>query len=88
MGATGPQDGGVYEVVEVSKDYKALLVVDGALDDVNYDDDPDWKPGYWYSATAPTLNGGPGTIYSGGRFYIAEDENGQLAAAGLPPLIE
>ncbi len=84
MGATGPQDGGVYEVVEVSEDYKELRVIDESLDDFNYDDDPNLKPGYWYSATSPALNGA--IRYSGGRFYIVEDENGQLAQAGVLPL--
>lgn len=86
MGATGPRNNGVYEVVEVSKDYKELLVIDECLSDFNYDDDPNWKPGYLYSATAPTLWGSPEHIYSGGKFYIVEDENGQLAKAGVPSL--
>ena len=80
MGATGPRDGGVYEVKEVyNADGKRAL----ALIDENAD-----KEAYWYSATAPTLNGGPGVTYAGGRFFIVEDENGQLAEAGLPPLID
>lgn len=80
MGATGPQDGSVYEVTKV---YRANGKWALALIDENADGEA-----YQYSATTPTLNGGPGITYSGGRFYIAEDETGQLAAAGLPPLIE
>lgn len=80
MGATGPQDGGVYEVTKV---YRVNGKWALALVDENADGEA-----YQYSAASPTLNGGPGITYSGGRFYIAEDENGQLAAAGLSPLIE
>lgn len=78
MGATGPQDGGIYDVVDVPFRFGARYL---ALIDENADGEA-----YLYSPTAPALGGGPGVTYSGGRFYIVEDENGQLAAAGVPPL--
>lgn len=80
MGATGPQDGGVYEVTRVYRvnGKWALALIDESAD----------GEAYQYSAAVPTLNGSPGVTYSGGRFYIMEDESGQLMAAGLPPLSE
>lgn len=90
MGATGPQSGGVYEVSAVyeKQGRYSLQVVDEDQSDWNFDDDPNWKPGYLYSPSQPTLGGGPGVTYSGGKFFIVEDENGQLAKAGVPPLSE
>lgn len=89
MGATGPQDGGVYNVVETNQETGSLRVIDESKSDWNYDDDPNWKPGYMYSATAPSLGGAPGQVYSGGNFYIVEDdENGSLAKAGVLSLPE
>ena len=81
MGATGPQDGGVYKVVDVPFRFGAWYL---SLIDENADGEA-----YLYNPTAPVLNGGPnGAPYSGGRFFIVEDENGQLAKAGVPPLPE
>lgn len=78
MGATGPQDNGVYAVTKVYRigGNWALAVIDRNAD----------GEAYQYSATAPTLGGAPGKVYSGGAFYIVEDENGQLVKAGVPPL--
>lgn len=78
MGATGPQNGGVYEVTKVYRinDQWALALIDENAD----------GEAYQYSPTAPTLNGGPGVTYMGGRFFIVEDESGQLAKAGVLPL--
>lgn len=77
MGATGPQDNGVYTVTKVYciNGNWALSLIDRNADGETYQ----------YSATAPTLSGAPGQVYSGGAFYIVEDENGQLAKAGVPP---
>lgn len=80
MGATGPQDGGVYQVKEVSRINGKWAL---ALVDENADGEA-----YQYNAISPTLRGAPGVVYSGGHFFIVEDENGQLAEAGLLPLID
>nr|DAG16918.1 MAG TPA: hypothetical protein [Caudoviricetes sp.] len=80
MGATGPQNDGVYEVTKVYRTNGKWAL---ALIDENADGEA-----YQYSATAPTLNGGPGITYAEGRFYIVEDENGRLAQAGVLPLID
>jgi hypothetical protein len=80
----GLTDGKVYECVEVDEtdkeglDFGILLrIVDDDLDNENYEDDPDWKPGYLYSPTNPA----PLDMSSpGGRWEIVEDdENGTLA---------
>lgn len=84
-GATGLYDGGIYEVSAVCEVSGGMMlqVVDEDQSDFNYDDDPNWKPGYLYSPTQPKAACGE---YMGGKFFIVEDENGQLAAAGVPPL--
>lgn len=86
-GVTGLYDGGIYEVTAIREvlGNAMLQVVDEDQSDFNYDDDPNWKPGYLYSPTQPKATCGE---YMGGKFYIVEDENGQLAAAGVPPLLE
>ena len=78
MGATGPRNGGVYDVTEIVDEAAGVIrVVDECLSDFNYDDDPNWLPGYLYSATEP---------FEYGKFYIVEDdENGSLAKLGLTP---
>lgn len=84
-GATGLYDGGIYEVSAVCEVSGGMMlqVVDEDQSDFNYDDDPNWKPGYLYSPTQPKAACGE---YMGGKFFIVKDENGQLAAAGVPPL--
>ncbi len=86
-GVTGLYDGGIYEVTAIREFLGSamLQVVDEDQSDFNYDDDPNWKPGYLYSPTHPKAACGE---YMGGKFYIVEDENGQLAAAGVPPLLK
>ena len=80
MGATGPQDGGVYEVKKVDcyRGQWGLILVDENAD----------GEAYYYNAISPILHGGPGVVYSGGHFFIVEDEDGQLAEAGLLPLTD
>jgi len=86
IGVTGLYNGEIYEVSEVDLEAGILRVVDEDQSDWNYDDDPDWKPGYLYSATAPR----PVAVreQEPGKFFIVEDEDGQLAKAGVPPLPE
>lgn len=78
MGATGPQDNGIYVVTKVYRvnGQWALSLIDRNAE----------GEAYQYSAAAPTLGGTPGQVYSGGKFYIVEDEKGQLAKAGVPSL--
>ena len=87
MGATGPRNGGVYDVTEIVDETAGIIrVVAEDHTDYNYDNDPNWLPGYKYSATNPKLSGSIDKVYSGGKFYIVEDdENGSLAKLGLTP---
>jgi hypothetical protein len=73
--AAGPTDGKIYEClgVEDGGDFGPLLrIIDDDLDDWNYDDSPDWKPGYLYSPfnPAPLDGSSPGGIWE-----IVEDNN-------------
>lgn len=75
------ENGKVYEClgVEDAGDFGEMLrIVDDDLDDWNYDDNPNWKPGYLYSPTRPApLTGGQ----PAGRWEVVEDdEKGTLAA--------
>ena len=78
MGATGPQDGGVYQVTSVNRINGKWVLM---LIDENADGEA-----YQYSAASPTLRGAPGVVYSGGRFYIVEDDAGRRTKAELPRL--
>ena len=80
IGVTGLTDGKIYEVVEVDPLIGALRVIDDDLDDFNFDNDPEWKPGYLYSPTAPGPADDPDQPR--GKFLIVEDdERGSLAKA-------
>ena len=83
IGATGLYDGETYNVSEI-EEFGALRVVDEDKDNWNWDNRPDWLPGYLYSPTEPKAFFGE---YKGGKFYIVEDdENGSLAKLGVLPL--
>ena len=86
IGVTGLYDGEVYTVSEICPVSGALRVVDEDQSNWNYDNDPDWKPGYLYSPTNPRPTAMP--EQSPGTFYIVDDEDGLLAKAGVPPLPE
>jgi hypothetical protein len=83
IGVTGLIDGRTYEVSEIDELTGALRVVDEDQSNWNYDNLPDWKPGYLYSATEPRPLCVP--EQKPGKFYIIEDEDGKLATAGLTP---
>ena len=75
----GLTNGKIYEVVEVDEITGALRVIDDDQDDINDLNDPDWKPGYLYSPTAPSPMDDE---KAWGRFVIVEDDaNGSLAKA-------
>jgi len=84
IGVTGVYNGKIYEVNEIDSKGGFLRVIDEDQSDWNYDNDPDWKPGYLYSATAPRPLAVP--TQKPGRFFIVEDEDGQLEKAGVLPL--
>jgi hypothetical protein len=82
IGVTGLYGGNTYEVSEIDEVSGALRVVDEDKSNWNYDNEPDWKPGYLYSPTAPRPLCVP--EQAPGKFYIVEDdENGSLAKAGV-----
>ncbi|GHU37298.1 hypothetical protein FACS1894105_09150 [Clostridia bacterium] len=78
----GLTNGNIYECLGVRNNGAfgdMLLVIDDDQDDWNYDDRPDWEPGYLYSLTNPAPLDGSSP---GGRWEIVEDdENGTLAKA-------
>lgn len=78
FGVFGLQNGEIYECTEVDEVTGVLRLVTDP-NDWNYNDDPEWKPGYLFSP----IN--PGPLYGkspGGRFEIVEDdENGTLFRA-------
>ena len=77
FGVAGLTDGKVYECLGVEFEGTALRIIDDDLDDWNYNDDPEWKPGYLYSITNPAPSDGSSP---GGRWEIVEDdEQGTLA---------
>ncbi|MGI6361463.1 MAG: hypothetical protein ACOX05_04065 [Bacillota bacterium] len=81
IGVTGLFDGNVYEVSEIVPSENGVLrVVDEDLDNWNWKEDPNWLPGYLYSALEPQ---DPTKEYEGAKFYIVEDEDGKLAELGL-----
>ena len=73
IGVTGLTNDKVYNVVEVDPLTGALRIIDDDQNDFNFDNDPDWKPGYLYSPTAPRPIGDP--QQSPGRFIIIEDDD-------------
>lgn len=80
FGAASLTDGKVYDVVEVDPITGALRVIDDDPDDDNIDNDPEWKPGYLYSPTAPGPADNPSQPL--GKFLIVEDdEKGSLDKA-------
>jgi hypothetical protein len=80
FGAFGLTDGEVYECTEVDELTGALRIVTDP-NDWNYNNDPDWKPGYLFSSVNPRPFSGQSP---GGRFEIVEDdEKGTLAKAIL-----
>lgn len=73
-------DGRIYEAVEVDPLIGAHRVIDEDPDDFNYEDDPEWKPGYLCSPTAPGPAGDPDQPR--GKFLVVEDdEQGSLERA-------
>lgn len=91
IGVTCPQNNGIYEVYEVfyptdNNAFVEFCMEDDSQDNSNYDNDPNWKQGYWYSAKKPKL---PSDPFSNDKrqFYIVEDdENNSLVKAGLLPV--
>jgi hypothetical protein len=77
FGAFGLQDGEIYECTEVDELTGALRIITDP-NDQNYEDDPDWKPGYLFSPVRPRPLSGDSP---GGRFEIVDDENGTLYKA-------
>ncbi|MGI6169326.1 MAG: hypothetical protein ACOYI4_06415 [Christensenellales bacterium] len=76
----GLTDGKTYDclAIEDGGDFGSMLrIIDDDEDNWNYDDSPDWKPGYLYSP----INPAPLDMSSpGGRWEIVEDdENGSLS---------
>ncbi|MDR1101021.1 MAG: hypothetical protein LBL34_01470 [Clostridiales bacterium] len=71
-------NGKIYEVTEIdylSGQAPLIRVRDDDENDFNYNNDPDWKPGYLYSPTAPgTLNG----KLTGKWEIVEDDEQGTL----------
>lgn len=80
IGVCGLKNNGIYEVIEVDELTGLLRVVDEDTNDWNYDNDPDWKPGYLYSPISPRPVDKP--EQQPGKFTIVEDdERGTLHKA-------
>ena len=74
-GVGGLHDGNIYECIDIEGDEELgslLRIIDEDGADWNYNNDPDWKPGYLYSATRP---GNIEPPYQYGRFEIIEDDD-------------
>ena len=79
FGVAGLTNGRAYECLEADGQARMLRIIDDDMDDWNYDDNPDWKPGYLYSAVHPSPSDGSS---SGGHWEIIEDdEHGTLNKA-------